>query len=134
MVAAERAQLIDLRLPTGGDCVAKTPEHDLRGLLVELHVAPRRQKRELELHGSLDLPARASEQGPEAPVEAELPAVDPDEVEHGAERLARRLSQPAAELLKKERGALGRAEHQHGVDAPTPPEEAITGAALSMPA
>ena len=68
------------------------------------------------LHGALDVAAGAAEQGAVAAVEAELLAVGADEVEHGAERLAGGLAQPAAELLEEQRRALGRAQHQHGVD------------------
>ena len=68
------------------------------------------------LHGPLDVSARAAEQRAVAAVEPELLAVRADEVEHGAERLALRLAQPAAELLEEQRRALGRAQHQHRVD------------------
>ena len=83
---------------------------------VELHVAAGGQERELQLHGPLDVSAGAAEQRPVAAVEAELLAVGADEVEHGAERLARCLAQAAAELLEEQRRALGRAQHEHGVD------------------
>ena len=79
-------------------------------------MAAGRQERELLLHGSLDVAAGAAEQRPVAAVEAELLAVRADEVEDGAERLARGLAQPSAELLEEQRRALGRAQHQDGVD------------------
>ena len=74
------------------------------------------QERELLLHGALELPAGAAEQGPVAAVEAELLRWVPDEVEDRAERLARRAAQAPAELLEEQRGALGGAQHEHGVD------------------
>ncbi|MEI2699996.1 MAG: hypothetical protein V9E94_17270 [Microthrixaceae bacterium] len=90
--------------------------HDLGGLLVELHVAARRQERELRLHRSFDVAAGAAEQGPVAAVEAELLAVGADEVEHRAVRLVLRSAQASAELLEEQHRALGGSEHQHRVD------------------
>ena len=88
-LAAQRAQLLDLGRPAGRDGLPQAAQDDLGGLLVELHVAAGGQEREPLLHGSLDVPAGAAEQGPVAAVEAELPAVGADEVEDRAERLAR---------------------------------------------
>ena len=68
------------------------------------------------LHGAFDVAAGTAEQGAVAAVEAELLAVGADEVEHGAERLARRLAQASPELLEEQGRALGRAQHQDGVD------------------
>ncbi len=68
------------------------------------------------LHSAFDVAAGAADQRPVAPVEAELPAMGADEVEHGAEGLALRPAQAAAELLEEQRRALGRPQHQHGVD------------------
>jgi hypothetical protein len=42
--------------------------------------------------------------------------VDADEVEHRAERLVLRFPEPSAELLQEEGRALGRPQHEHGVD------------------
>ena len=83
---------------------------------VELHVAARGQEREPVLDLPLDVRAAAAEQRPEAPVEPELACGAADEVEHGADRLAGRLPQPASELLEEQRRALGRAQHQQRVD------------------
>ena len=60
--------------------------------------------------------AAAAEQRAEAPVEAELAAVAPDEVEHRADGLALAQPQAASELLQEQRRAVGRPQHEQGVD------------------
>src|SRR5262249_31212368 len=57
----KRPQLVDLRRPSRGDRVSKAPEHDLRRLLIELHVAAGGKKRKLEPHCSLDVPTSPSQ-------------------------------------------------------------------------
>ena len=115
-VAAQRSQLVDLGGPSRRDGLAEAPQHDLGGLLVELHVAADRKERELHLHGPFDVSPGAAEQRTVAAVEPELLAMGADEVQHRAERLALRLAQPATELLEEQRRTLGRSQHQDGVD------------------
>ena len=116
-IPPERAQLVDLRRPARRDRFAQAAQDDLGGLLVELHVAAGGKERELQLHGALDVPAGAAEQCAVAAVEAELAC-------GGCRRSRGRCRTPlsgdraeaAAELLEEQGGALGRAEHQDGVD------------------
>ena len=81
-----------------------------------MHVAAGREKGELELHGAFDVTARSAKQGSIAAIESELLAVQPDEVQDRARRLARGFAETAAELLQKECWALRRPEHEHSVD------------------
>jgi hypothetical protein len=62
-----------------------------------------------------DVAASAPEERPVASVKAELATVCADEIQDGAEGLVLRAPQSSAQLLKKQGGTLGRAQHQHGV-------------------
>ena len=70
------------------------------------------------LHSSLGVAAGAAEQRPEAPVVAKLLAVLPTK-SRTVQNAFPSSSQSAPELLQEQRGALGRAQQQHGVDVGT---------------
>ena len=91
-------------------------EHDVASDRIELEVAARREEREVPLDLLLQVLSAATEQCPVAEVESELAAMEADEVEDGAFRLAGGSAQASAELLKEQRRALGRAQQQQGVD------------------
>ena len=107
---AERAELSAALAPRAWNRLADAAKHDLLRHRVELQAAARRQERKVVLNLPLDVDARPTEKRPESPVEAELLAVRPDEVEHRAYRLARCPSQPSPELLQEERRTFGRAQ------------------------
>ena len=66
------SQLLDLARPPGWDRLAEASEDDLRGLLVELHVAAGQQERKLLHYSLFDVSSGASQQCPIAAVEPKL--------------------------------------------------------------
>ena len=109
-------QLLDLRRPARRHGLADVREDDVGRDPIELHVAAGGKEREagLDLVDQV-LPASA-EKGAEAPVEAKLVAVAPDEVEDRAHRLPRGTPQPAPQLLEEQGRAVCRAQKEESVD------------------
>lgn len=110
------AELVDLGAPAGGDGAADAREDDVARDAVQLHVAAGGEEGEglLDLGGHLV--AGAAQEGAEAAVEAEFGAVVADEVQDGAGGLGGVAAEASAQLLEEQGRAVGRAEHQEGVD------------------
>ena len=79
-----RSELRDTLEPPGRDRVSDAGEHDVSSDGIELEVAARGQEREVLLDLLLEVVSAAAKQGSVAQVEAELAAMDPDEVQHRA--------------------------------------------------
>ena len=114
----QASQVVDqrppLRQPRG---IAQVAEHDLLALAVELDVTSGRQEREPVLDLRVERAAPAIDERDEPPVEAELPVLLADQIDHGQVRLALGAPQAAPELLGEHRRAVRRSQQQHGVDA-----------------
>jgi hypothetical protein len=91
-------------------------EHDLRRLPVEAEAATGRQVREPFCDLPFERTTRRPGQRTQPQIEAELPALLADEVQHGATRLRGQPPQPAADLLEEHRRGLGRTQQQDRVD------------------
>ena len=63
-----------------------------------------------------DRPAPRVQDRPQPILEAELPALLADQVDHGQTALASRTPQPAAELLREQRRRRGRTQQQDAID------------------
>lgn len=81
----------------------------IRGHAVQLDMATSRQEREAGSYLFFELAAGPPEESSEAPVEPELRPMVPDEIEDGANRLARTSPEAAPELLKEQGRAVSRA-------------------------
>src|SRR6266545_700223 len=79
-------------------------------------MAARRKNREVFLDLCFQLAPAHPRQGPVPAVEAELPVLIADEVEHGKAWLVVVEPESTAELLEKHRRAVGGPQEQHGVD------------------
>ena len=113
----QRPQFLDLGRPARRDGLADAAKNDVPRHPVELHVAAGRQEREAVGDSTLEVAAAAAEERAVTLVEPELATVHADEVEHRTQRLVFGDPQATAQLLQKQRGALGGAQHQDGVDA-----------------
>jgi hypothetical protein len=94
--------------PIHRDRPANLCEDVFARLLVEVQVAAGRQSAEALRDELSQLPRRVAEERAEPSVESELDMLTAGEIEDNQFAFARRASQATAELLKKDRGTLGR--------------------------
>jgi hypothetical protein len=116
-LARQLAQFLDLAIPAVRYAVADAPQHDVARDAIELHVASGGQEGKAAAHLGLERRARAIQQRREFSIEAELPAMQADEVEDCADALAGGPAQAAPQLLQEQRRAVRGAQHQQRVHA-----------------
>src|SRR6185312_4615148 len=110
-------QFLDACRPARRDSLAQATQHNLRCLLIQMHVATGGQERKSLPHSVFDVAPRSTDQRAIAPVKAEFATMGADEVEDSAKSLARGSTQTAPKLLEKQRRALGGTQHEHGIDS-----------------
>jgi hypothetical protein len=74
-----------------------------------------RQEWELKLNCAFNVASGSAKENTEPAIEAELLVVSTHEVQHRAKRLVLRLSKTSSQLLNKQRGTVGRSQHENRV-------------------